>query len=268
MTPLVGPVHKAPCRGPLYGGLAGLFALSLHGAVAAFYLWQPQVSPPPEVPAAAPFVVELAMFMAAPENAAQDMPPGPEQVEAVKAPVTPPEVVEQELPELPQVERPAEIPIQKPVVAERPKPEREPDLEPEPDQPVEEYSEVSAPETSAPPSMNVAQARDVVTAPMAGAFNQQLIDAQQQWQHALQAHLERNKRSPREARRKGVSVVSFVMDREGRVLSMTLQQGSGVAMFDREALATIRRADPMPTPPAGVLRGETIALTLPIQFNM
>ncbi|WP_185266863.1 energy transducer TonB family protein [Halopseudomonas xiamenensis] len=255
-------------RGPLYWSLAGLFALSLHAAVAAFYLWHPASPPPPDIPAAAPFVVEMAMFMAAPEDAAKEMPPGPEQVESVKAPVTPPDVVEQKLPELPRVERPAEVPIHKPVVAERPRPEPEPEVEPEPEQPPEEYSEVSAPETTAPPSMNVAQVSDQVTAPMQGAFSQQqVIDAQQQWQQILHAHLERHKRSPRETRRKGVSLVSIVIDRQGQVLSVNLKQGSGVNLFDREALATIRRADPLPPLPAE-MRGETLALTLPVQFNM
>lgn len=267
MTPLAGPQRGASRRGPLYWSLAGLFALSLHGAVVALYMWLPAAPSPPEMPAAAPFVVELAMFMAAPEEAAKEVPPGPEQVQAQKAPVTPPEVVEQELPELPKVERPAEVPIQKPVVAERPKPEPKPEVEPEPE-PAEEVCEVSAAETTAPPSMDVAQVSDQVTAPMQGAFSQQIMDAQQQWQQALQAHLERNKRSPRDGRRKGVSVVTFVMDREGRVLSMNLQQGSGVPMFDREALATIRRADPLPSPPDGVLPGATLTLTLPIQFNL
>ena len=267
MTPLAGPEGTANRRGPLYWSLAGLFALSLHAAVAALYMWRPAALPPPEVPAAAPFVVELAMFMAAPEDAAKEVPPGPEQVQAQKAPVTPSEVVEQKLPELPVVERPAEVPIQKPVVAERPKPDPKPEVEPEPE-PAEEVSEVSAPETTAPPSMDVAQVSDQVAAPMQGAFTQQqVIDAQQQWQQILHAHLERHKRSPREARRKGVSLVSIVIDRQGRVLSVNLQQGSGVNLFDREALATIRRADPLPPLPAE-MRGETLALTLPVQFNM
>lgn len=112
------------------------------------------------------------------------------------------------------------------------------------------------------------QASDRVTAPSQGALSQQAINAKQQWHSILQAHLERRKRSPRQsARRQGEVVVRFAMARNGQVLSVALQQSSGIPAFDREAQALIRRAVPLPRPPADV-PGDPLTLTLPIRFTM
>jgi len=39
------------------------------------------------------------------------------------------------------------------------------------------------------------------------------------------------------------------MNREGRVLSASIARGSGYVALDREALATLRRAEPLPRIP-------------------
>ena len=76
------------------------------------------------------------------------------------------------------------------------------------------------------------------------------------WQKELIAHFNRHKRYP--ANRSAATaeiLVSFELDETGRVLSSSVVQGSGDASFDEAALAMIRRSDPVPTPPALVVRG-------------
>jgi TonB family protein len=77
-------------------------------------------------------------------------------------------------------------------------------------------------------------------------------------------------RYPRAAmarRQQGVPYVRFVMDREGHVLSATLERSSGFPDLDREAVALPRRAQPLPKPPANTRPEQaTIELVVPVEF--
>ena len=79
------------------------------------------------------------------------------------------------------------------------------------------------------------------------------------------AHLNRFKRFPSGAS-PGTVQVAFSIDRGGRVLSARLVRGSGDAALDEEAVAMIRRANPVPPPPDG-LGGGAISLTVPVKFS-
>ena len=82
------------------------------------------------------------------------------------------------------------------------------------------------------------------------------------------AHLERRKRYPQEARSQrleGVAMVRFSMDRRGRVLYVDLARSSGHAVLDQEAIGLLRRAQPLPAPPAEVA-GDPLSLTVPVEF--
>lgn len=276
MTPLAGPGRRRKSREPWYWLLAVVFGFGIHAAAVAVYLWNPVEPPSLEPPAATPFVVELAMHMASPTEQSQEAPPGPEQVETPPEPPPPPppepEVAEVPRPEVPKLDKPVPVPVPpEPEVVKRPDPEPEPVREPEPEpEPVEEVRETRVAETTAPPAVAAEERSEQVTAPRQGATSPQQSDAVQQWQSRLQAHLERHKRAPRGVRNRGaggVSLVRFVMDREGRLLSLDLEEGSGVPLFDREALATLRRAEPLPAPPAD-MPGETIELALPVRFSI
>lgn len=68
-------------------------------------------------------------------------------------------------------------------------------------------------------------------------------------------HVQRFRRYPVEAERagiKGVVRVSIRIDSSGRLSGASVRAGSGHAVLDREALATVKRASPYPKPPAGV----------------
>ena len=89
------------------------------------------------------------------------------------------------------------------------------------------------------------------------------------WQSRLSAHLNARKRYPQEAaerNERGVAYVRFSLDREGRVLSSGLARSSGSAALDRETLDLIRRAQPMPAPPAEDPRSR-FDISVPIHFT-
>ena len=85
----------------------------------------------------------------------------------------------------------------------------------------------------------------------------------------LLAHIGRYRQYPAEARRghqQGTSWVRFLLDREGRVLRLTVERGSGHDLLDREAAAAVRRAEPLPRIPAGL--PAQIDITVPIDFRI
>jgi len=85
---------------------------------------------------------------------------------------------------------------------------------------------------------------------------------------ALRAWLERHKQYPHTARlrqHEGVVLLSFVMDRDGRVLRCQLRQGFGRAALDQEAEALIQRAQPLPRLPA-TMDGPYLEVAVPIRL--
>lgn len=60
-------------------------------------------------------------------------------------------------------------------------------------------------------------------------------------------------------------MVKFVLDRDGRVLSASVVNSSGKAEFDQAALDGLKRAEPLPKPPAA-LPGQNFTLQLPVRF--
>lgn len=247
-------------------------------------------------------MIELAPLAVAPEAPPQEIAPGPEMVEAQPEPqpepviekppepepppppepvveppppVEPPPVVEPQpvaqpepeikIPELPKLPDAAAVlapppppPTPRPKVVER---------KPPPKKVVERRKPINqdkppAERTSAP----TAQAQDAPTAaaPSQGASSAPSVSPAS-WRGTLLAHLNRYKRFPGGAS-PGTVQVSFSIDRSGRVLSARLVSGSGDAALDEEAVAMIRRASPVPAPPAG-LGGGTIALAVPVKFS-
>ncbi|TWB44697.1 outer membrane transport energization protein TonB [Nitrospirillum viridazoti] len=83
----------------------------------------------------------------------------------------------------------------------------------------------------------------------------------------LMAHLYRYLRYPAQARQRhqvGTAVVHFTLDRTGHVLSVTLERSSGSALLDEEAVATVRRADPLPPAPDD----KPLDWTMPVDFSL
>jgi TonB family protein len=87
------------------------------------------------------------------------------------------------------------------------------------------------------------------------------------WQKELMAHLEKYRRYPADRSSKHADiVVTFTLDRTGHVVSASITQSSGDGSFDQAALAMVRRADPVPAPPA-LVADEGLTFTLPVRFR-
>lgn len=87
------------------------------------------------------------------------------------------------------------------------------------------------------------------------------------WQSRLMAHLERRKKYPAEAKRRGergIVYVRFHIDDGGNVSSVSLARSSGHPALDNEVLSLVRRASPVPAPPPGVNK----TITAPVRFNV
>jgi protein TonB len=60
--------------------------------------------------------------------------------------------------------------------------------------------------------------------------------------------------------------VTFTIDREGHVLSAKLARSAGSEALDDEAVAMIRRAEPLPAVPPEI-PGQSVTLTVPVSFS-
>lgn len=232
-TPPAVPT-KARRRRRCGWGKAIAFSVLLHAAplLIASCVWtsRPPIVQPPETV----FEVELVRLQAPPRPPSEQS-PGPTQVEAVAHPLS-------KLPIEPRLQVTPSANIDTLPISPKPRDEAAPERPP-------------APDTTAPPN------RPAPTAATAAV-------AAQTWEGRLLAHLEQRKRYPAEARARrlqGVAHVRFTMDRQGRVLSAVLDRSSGHASLDREALALLQRAQPLPLPPAET-PGERITLIVPVDF--
>jgi periplasmic protein TonB len=87
------------------------------------------------------------------------------------------------------------------------------------------------------------------------------------WERALSARLERFKRYPPQAAgARGVASVVFQIDRRGHVLRSRIVQSSGSSALDEDALAMLKRADPLPAPP-DAFPDTQLSFTIPIRYN-
>ncbi|PCJ31305.1 MAG: hypothetical protein COA90_06550 [Gammaproteobacteria bacterium] len=134
----------------------------------------------------------------------------------------------------------------------------------EPEREKEQPKEEMAPPTvKAPPAPQVAAPRDaaVSLAPSPAPAN---------WRSAVLGHLEHHKRYPRKARRRKQQAVVYarvVISRTGAVLSYSLDRPSKYKALNKETLALIKRADPLPAPPPEI-EGETIEFVVPVAFTI
>jgi protein TonB len=97
------------------------------------------------------------------------------------------------------------------------------------------------------PAPSVAPATSAIDAPPSAAIVE--------FQQALLRRVKRYKRYPnavRLGRLQGSVETSFAMRRDGTVLGVWVKTSSGQAVLDKEAVDTIRRAQPLPPIPAGM----------------
>lgn len=226
--------------------LSLLLVLGLHLGVALWSLyWQPQAAPV-ELPPPA-MLIELP-----PAPPAAAAPPPPEPVRAPEPPQ--PKLIEAPKPKLA---------LPPPPPKPRPKP---PKPEPEPRPPVE-----TPPSTAAASDSVAAPTTTPAAQPSPQAGNPAPSAAKLSWQSRLLAHLNRYKRYPEDARRRGqqgVVKLRFVVDGQGQVLSFELAGESGSASLDRATLQMIRRAQPLPPPPPELLQNGRLEVVAPFVYSL
>lgn len=92
-------------------------------------------------------------------------------------------------------------------------------------------------------------------------------DADASHRNLVAAHLTRHKQYPPESRARGEqgwTRVAFTIDGAGNVLNVALSGSSGVASFERETEAMVRRASPFPPPPSGT----PMSFVVPVNFTI
>ncbi|ABD87539.1 energy transducer TonB family protein [Rhodopseudomonas palustris] len=258
--PDAGPDRVSPRAGVRWL-LAAVTVAGLHvAAVMAGLNWKPAeaAGDPP-----AALMMELAPLAVAPESTEQ-VAPGPQLTEAQPEAEPEPEVPVEDKP--PDIKLPDTAKLEAAaVLPPPPKPEKKPPpkkkREAERTKPINP-DRSKATQTSAPPAAQ-AQSADRMAAPAAGASTSSASAAS--WRGALMAHLNRHKRFP-PGGGAGMAQVAFTIDRSGEVRAARLVGSSGDAALDAEAVGLVRRASPVPPPPANV-GGSSISLSVPVRFN-
>lgn len=229
---------------PLWG-VSLLIVLALHLGLFLWALyWRPQAMPL-EVPPAA-MLIELEPLAAAPKPA----PPPPPQIQQ-EEPEPQPKLVEAPQPKL---------------AIAPPKPKPRP---PQPVVPKPQAKPADNPPQETPPAP-IAAAEDKPAAPQQAAVSAP-SKAKTSWQSKLLSHLSRYKRYPEDARRRGFEGtvrLRFVLDDQGKVLSYSLAGRSGSASLDRATLEMIRRAQPLPAPPAEMLQNGQLEIVAPFVYSL
>lgn len=249
--------------------------LSLHGSAAAFALyWSRQHEPEGTPPAAlfidlAPAAVSAVPAATPPQVPAPDSPIPDVPTPAVPTPDVPPLVPEPptELHDAAELALPASLP--EPDMPERQTPDIV-DAEPPAAGKVSDTSAVDPSTSAAPATTAPADAGSVVAAAPEPSVTSQISGAVATWRAELLAHLERHKRYPREAQwlqQEGVVELYFAMDHNGHVVAARIETSSRSKALDQEALALVRRAQPLPLPPDGMATAH-IELVVPVQFAL
>lgn len=247
-------------------GLCFVVTLSLHGAVAAALLTKPQDEGDTLDTVTA---IDVDFTTESFQDAqARDVAPGEEQMQtdAAPPPMEKAELKAEEKAEPVKDPQPTpDEPVATPPLPAMAEPDVALDTAAPPEQKKEEEKKDDAEKTpnAAPPVV----AASATTAPTASAARTAMLVS---WKRKLALHLQRNKRYPAEAqarRESGVAKVAFVVDRQGHVTSSSIVKGSGSDALDRETLALLQRAQPLPVPPAEV-GGTQFAFSVPILFQL
>jgi protein TonB len=240
---------------------AGLIALGI-----AWYAHTPPAgSPMPTILVDLPPVTSSA----APEPQQMDVAPSP-QMQQADAPSPPPEPPKQQTA---QEQIPVTPPQNKPVVAAPPEQRTEPKPEPPKPAPVKPKPiETKKPSDRPPAPRTTAAPRAERRAPLASARAGAAAGAAAlpAYRERLAAHLQRFKQYPSAAKaagEQGTAMLTFTVDRHGRVLASRLARSSGHAALDAETMAMIRRAQPLPAFPPE-MKQASLSFTVPVHFSL
>jgi len=124
------------------------------------------------------------------------------------------------------------------------------------------FAEAALSQQNAPPQPDAVPPAAAAPSPPAPTSS-----AAMSWQQSLVARLVRFQRYPPRARDvQGVVSLAFSIDRHGNVVSSHIVKSSGSALLDYEALDLIKRAAPLPAPPAEIADSD-LSVIVPIRFS-
>ncbi|MGP3152727.1 TonB family protein [Serratia marcescens] len=238
-----------------------LLALAAHAALVLLFYWpqtalEPVVLPPPAV------MMSWAVQIEAPES--KPLPLGVQQAESAAA--QPAEQQQQpDLPKLARAEKAKIVTAEKKRAEQRPPQKTQP--QPKPQEQAKETRNAAASSAAAPQAQTLSHQ---TAAPINSDANSN-AQAKLSWESLVKGKLNRIKDYPLDARsrrRSGMPQVSFSVDAQGRVSNVTLLVRSGTASLDREAVAVVSRAQPLPPPPPEMLQQGAVRVTMPIDFNL
>ncbi len=241
---------------------AGTAALALHLGGAAFAVAYLKDVDDEALGASA---IEIGLEMASTKSEETDLPPGPDSDASVASPALP-----EQKAEVKETDLPKDIPTDE-AEADRmvtPNDVKKPIQEEEKVAKVETQAsqELVAAEATALQPLDNAREANTVAAPNLGIGKDRQIMAVK-WERQISAYFQKHLRYPDVNQTKDANVVvSIVLDRRGHVLSFEIVESSGDTRFDDATSAMIRRADPVPSPPAA-LRDDTFTFRLPVKFN-
>jgi protein TonB len=237
-------------------GVSLTVVLAAHVLFVVAVLARPDQS---DLDAGSPVVmVDLAPVASAPSQIPSDQPPAPQvqteseeraRVDVQRQQKPPEEQIEQTPTRNPDVELPQRMP-------DPPKQEQEAKQE----QQAQDASHAAAPQSAAVTAA-------LAAAPAFGHSEDQIAAAIATWQRSLAAHLKRFQRYPAQAGGAGgVTNLAFQIDRQGHILNSRIYHSSGSRALDDEALATIKRAEPLPRPPDS-LEDAQLSFTIPMRYE-
>jgi periplasmic protein TonB len=189
------------------------------------------------------------------------------QLSAIPAAPTQCSVVEVHLVPLPSPERkPQETPLRQEMPSLEPRP-APPVVRPE--RPTDKKPDMTRLVAIAPAVALETPPARIARTPDAPPLRTAAPGVASEFQKILLAHIERYRQYPDAARQrhlKGVVQVLFSMSRSGAVLGVWVKTSSGEAILDREAMDTVRRAQPLPMIPAAL--PDPLDILLPVAFEM
>jgi len=242
------PARARRTRRPLLIGLAA--SAAVHGLLLAGVIGtrvgRSEVPPPPpvflELPA--PFPLPMTAGEQETEATAEAAPAAPSPIEPTRSP-----------------ERPRPSPAASTLAAVAPTPART--VEPVAARPVVQAPAPVRTEAPAAPAPSVEPVAPPTPPPPAPAVSDKGYEGR------IMARLAQAKRYPpaaRARREEGVAEVRFTVSRQGRVSAVSLARSSGSPTLDREAMDTVRRAQPLPPVPAGM--PAPMRMTLGVAFTL
>lgn len=247
-----------------------LLVVLLHGAAVFAALNWPQPSLPKPSPPLAAMAVDLA-----PLPTSLDKPSVMTQKSMFEEQEKPEKVIKKKPVKKPKRIKPKKPPIDTPKVAkaEAVLPDDAKPVTPQESKELEEdKTDIANPPSQPIPSKAAVEApiKKSNVAPRQGRASLVPSNVKANWQSQLLNHLESYKRYPQKSRRRrqeATVLVRVKIDRRGQVIQHALEKASPYSALNRESLALILRAQPLPPPPDDI-KGEEIEFVVPVAFSL